>query len=37
MTITYQTVLDVARLPLNDSDKARYRDADLMTYANHGI
>jgi len=37
MAITYQTVLDVARLPLNDSDKARYRDADLMTYANHGI
>jgi hypothetical protein len=37
MAITYQTVLDLARLPLSDSDNVRYSDADLMTYANHGI
>jgi hypothetical protein len=37
MAITYQTVVDLARLPLNDEDKARYTDAVLMAYANHGI
>jgi hypothetical protein len=37
MAFTYQSVCDLARLPLNDTDKARYSDADLLSYANHGI
>jgi hypothetical protein len=34
---TYQDLVNVARLPLNDTDKARYSDADLLAYANGGI
>lgn len=37
MAFSYQSVVDLARLPLNDTDKVRYSDADLMTYANHGM
>lgn len=34
---TLQTVVDLARLPLNDADKVRYPDATLLTHAIHGL
>lgn len=34
---TYQEVANLARKPLNDEDKARYSDEDLMLYANSAI
>lgn len=37
MAFTYQSVIDLARIPLNDADKTRYSDADLLAYANHGM
>lgn len=37
MAFTYQSVVDLARLPLNDLDKARYSDAALLSFANHGM
>jgi hypothetical protein len=37
MAFTYQSVVDLARIPLNDADKARYPDAVMMSYANHGM
>ena len=37
MAFTYQSVVDLARIPLNDMEKARYTDAALMSYANHGM
>lgn len=37
MAFTFQSVVDLARLPLNDADKARYTDADLLIYANHAV
>ena len=37
MVFTYQSVVDLARMPLNDDDKVRYMDATLLIYANHGI
>lgn len=37
MAFTYQSVIDLARIPLNDSDKARYSDEQLLLFANHGI
>ncbi|SEK64327.1 DUF6682 family protein [Nitrosovibrio tenuis] len=37
MAFTYQSVIDVARMPLNDEDKARYSNAALLIYANHGM
>lgn len=37
MATTYQAVVDLARIPLNDSDKARYSDAQLLLFANHGM
>jgi hypothetical protein len=37
MAFTFQSIVDLARLPLNDADKARYTDADLLAYANHGL
>jgi hypothetical protein len=37
MAFTYQSVVDLARMPLNDDDKARYSDAALLIYANHGM
>jgi uncharacterized protein DUF6682 len=37
MAFTYQSVVDLARIPLNDADKTRYPDADLLSYANQGM
>ena len=37
MAFTYQSVVDLARIPLNDTDKTRYSDADLLAYANHAM
>lgn len=37
MAFTYQSVVDLARVPLNDADKARYPDAALLSFANHGM
>lgn len=37
MAFTYQSVVDLARIPLNDTDKVRYTDAQLMLFANHGM
>ena len=34
---TMQNVLDAARIPLNDSAKVRYPDAELLGYANDAI
>ena len=34
---TYQSLINLARIPLNDSDKARYSDIDLLAYANSGV
>ncbi|MCK5600835.1 hypothetical protein KAR91_03140 [Candidatus Pacearchaeota archaeon] len=34
---TYQDVLDLARVPLNDVDKVRFTDVDLQRYAVHGM
>ena len=37
MAFTYQSVVDLARIPLNDVDKTRYSDATLLSFANHGM
>lgn len=37
MAFTYQSIVDQARKPLNDADKARYSDADLLNWANHAL
>jgi hypothetical protein len=37
MAFTYQTVVDLARIPLNDGDKVRITDDDLLTFANAGM
>ncbi len=37
MAFTYQSIVDLARIPLNDVDKARYSDETLLTFANHGM
>ena len=34
---TMQSIVDLARKPLNDTAKTRYSDADLLGYANAGI
>lgn len=34
---TYQTIVDLARIPLNDDDKARYSDTILLTYTNNAM
>lgn len=34
---TYQNVVDLARIPLNDEDKDRYSDTTLMSYANVAV
>lgn len=34
---TLQTVVDLAREPLNDADKDRYTDAQLLVHAIHGL
>lgn len=33
MSFTFQTLIDRARVPLNDADKIRYTDAELLKYA----
>lgn len=37
MSFTYQSIVDLARIPLNDNDKARYSDEQLLLFANHGM
>lgn len=37
MAFTYQSIIDLARVPLNDTDKVRYSDAQLLMFANHGM
>ncbi|MEJ0004366.1 MAG: DUF6682 family protein [Pararobbsia sp.] len=37
MTTTCQTVIDRARIPLNDAGKTRYTDAALLSYLGDGI
>lgn len=37
MAFTYQSAVDLARIPLNDVDKDRYDDATLMAFANQGM
>lgn len=37
MAYTMQQVVDRARIPLNDADKARYSDTDLLGYANDAV
>lgn len=37
MARTFQQACDRARLPLNDADKIRYPDADLLGYANDAV
>jgi hypothetical protein len=34
---TMQYAIDRARIPLNDADKDRYSDADLLMYANEAL
>lgn len=35
--LSYQDIVDLARLPLNDGDKTRYPDAMLLAFACHGL
>lgn len=37
MPLTYQYVVDSARIPLNDEDKVRYADSTLLLLANHAM
>jgi len=37
MAYTMQQLVDRARIPLNDADKDRYTDADLLGYAVDGL
>ena len=37
MAFTYQSIVELARIPLNDADKARYSDQQLLMFANHGM
>ena len=37
MTFTYQSAVDLARIPLNDAGKERYADAMLLSFANQGV
>lgn len=37
MAFTFQKVIDLARIPLNDEDKVRYSDAQLLMFANQGV
>lgn len=37
MAFTFQSVCDLARIPLNDEDKARVSDDTLLAFANHGM
>lgn len=35
--MTAQEVIDLARVPLNDADKGRYVDTDLLRFLNAGL
>lgn len=37
MAVTIQTVIDLARLTLNDDDKIRWPDAEMLSYAQDGL
>lgn len=37
MAFTYQSVIDLARIPLNDADKVRVSDATLLSFANQSV
>lgn len=37
MAFTLQSAMDLARIPLNDADKVRYPDAQLLTWTNHAL
>ena len=37
MPFTYQSVVDLARIPLNDADQARYPDSTLLLFLNHAL
>lgn len=37
MAFTFQSVADIARIPLNDADKTRYADDTLLSLANQAI
>jgi hypothetical protein len=37
MALTYQSVVDLARVPLNDLNKDRYSDDVLRLFANHAM
>lgn len=37
MAFTYQSVVDLGRIPLNDVDKTRYSDETLLMFVNHGL
>jgi hypothetical protein len=37
MAYTLQQVVDTGRLPLNDNDKVRYSDDELLGYANRAV
>lgn len=34
---TFQEIVDLGRIPLNDTDKVRYSDETLMLFANQGM
>ena len=35
--LTWQSIVDLARIPLNDEDKTRYPDDVLLSFAGHGL
>lgn len=37
MSLTWANVIDAARVPLNDTAKSRYTDAQLLSYGNDGV
>ena len=37
MAFTYQSVVDLARIPVNDAGKDRYSDTTLLAFANQGM
>lgn len=37
MSVTVQSVMDLARLDLNDADKTRHLDAQVLQFANDGM
>lgn len=37
MPLSYQSIIDLARIPLNDEDKTRYSDQALLSFTNQGV